>query len=221
MVFIITAKSNVILIIFFIFQHRISLKLSIFYYDVYTYYAEEYRLLKHDFILKRIATLLTVFLLIRTINAHELKFYTAPDLQTSCFSTTMKTSCLHNNYELGYLYYEKLPLSIYVIDTFFVKPPYRNRGIGTHLLQKTCQEIKKHGGRYILVQPGPFDLYNSEFRPAITNKNKKLEQLVCLYKKVGFHLAPQLLRMIAGFIYKLIRLDEDAQYLMINRSISH
>jgi GNAT superfamily N-acetyltransferase len=139
----------------------------------------------------------------------------------SYFTKTRRISAQHDNKELGYLYYEKLPLSIYVIHTFFVKPPYRNKGVGTHLLQKTCQEIKKLGGRYILVQPGPFDLYNTMFRSVITNKNKKLEQLVCLYKKVGFNLAPRLLRVIAGFIYKLIRLDEDAQYLMINRSISH
>lgn len=148
--------------------------------------------------------------------AHErIIFIKSKPEACSYFTKTTRATVQYASQELGYLYYEKLPFSIYVIHTFFVKPPYRNKGIGTHLLQKICQEIKNQGGIYIFVQPGPFELHNNEFRPVIINKSKKLEQLVHLYKKAGFNLAPPLLTMIAGFIYKLIRLHEDAQYLMI------
>lgn len=67
----------------------------------------------------------------------------------------------------------------------------------------------------IIIQPGPFDLENGEFKAISNNRSHKLEQLVRLYHKAGFNRAPWLLRTIAGFLYKVVRLDEDAHFLMI------
>ncbi|BDC34393.1 hypothetical protein Noda2021_03510 [Candidatus Dependentiae bacterium Noda2021] len=142
-------------------------------------------------------------------------YYVSQTVHKNWLSTTTKVAYYNNRKEIGHLYYEQLPLSIVVIHTFFVEPSYRNNGYGTCLLHMVCKEIKNGGARMIVIQPGPFEHVGQEFKPVTTNRSERLEQLVRLYTKVGFTVAPHILRYLAACVYKLARLDEDAHYLMI------
>lgn len=142
-------------------------------------------------------------------------YYISGPIHKNFFSTTTKAASYLYNEEIGHLYYERLPLSIFVIHTFFIKPIHRNKGHGTRLLEMACNEIKNKGARMIFIQPGPFEQVDQEFRAVTRDKLKKIELLIKLYTKVGFKSAPRVLRYFAAYVYKLVGLQEDAHYLMI------
>lgn len=132
------------------------------------------------------------------------------------FDTTKKITAHENGREIGYLYCEQFPLSLFVIHTFFIQKENRNQGHGTALLAYACHELKKAKARKIFIQPGPFERQGSVHLPvAPQERAQKIQALVRLYKRAGFVPAPHILSRCAGYLYRLVGIDEDAQYLMM------
>lgn len=129
--------------------------------------------------------------------------------------TVKKISYYHAQMELGSLYYERFPLGLSVIHSFWIQPKYRRHGYGLALLQFTCQQLQQQGVHWIFIQPGPFEQANGKplnIPPA--EKAQRLAAIIRLYQKAGFQPASRLLCWLARGLYPLLGIDEDANYLM-------
>ncbi len=130
--------------------------------------------------------------------------------------------CYVQDEEVGSLSYVKMPIfNTYVIDSFYVHPEYRNKGYGSALLNHACDYLKTMGATAIYLQPGPFNLekvpegYITTVRPTGELYEAKLQQLIAFYKKNQFHFTPKWATPIIWLLYKAMRIDENAEYLMV------
>jgi GNAT superfamily N-acetyltransferase len=139
------------------------------------------------------------------------------ELSKGWFYNETKISYVVDNSKVGSIYAVHLPRSNYILHTFFIAPQCRNQGYGTELLIYALNYLKQKDANKIFIQAGPFEIINDQCQNIAkgNERNKKLQQLVNLYKKVGFKLAPVSISKIAWLIYKVGGIDEDSKYLMI------
>jgi ribosomal protein S18 acetylase RimI-like enzyme len=132
---------------------------------------------------------------------------------TSVFSFEEKQISYYNDgQELGFLYFVKIMPHTYVIYSFYIFPEWRNRGYGTKLLLYACSIIKKAGGAKIFIQPGPFELDDSIINEV--SRKSRLQKLVRLYQRAGFHSAKWSIKKLAAMLYPKFDIVEDPSYLM-------
>lgn len=153
---------------------------------------------------------------LEAILEQEKQHFNIKTLNKNFLNTTKKITYYYQDQQVGYLYYERLPLSLFIVHTFFIRQENRNQGHGTALLQFACNKLKYVGARKIIIQPGPFEREGNKFIDVPTNeRTQRLDQLARLYKSVGFSPAPRIVRCLAKYLYKIINIDEDAHYLVI------
>ena len=132
------------------------------------------------------------------------------------FHTVRKISYYHAQTPLGDLYYERWPLGINVIHSFWIAPAQRRHGYGLALLQFACQHLTQAGAQRILIQPGPFEKRDGKivaFPP--TEKAQRLAAIIRLYRQAGFQPAAKWLTYLARGLYPLMEIDENAHDLMV------
>jgi len=151
-----------------------------------------------------------------TLSAQEKEFKSRV-VGNGLFDESTKISYLHDDKQVGCIVCTKLPLSFYILHSFFVDPEHRNRGYGSKLLAHACSEIDTQKPRTVFIQPGPFEYIDGEFSDIDepTEREEKLHRLAKLYARAGFRKAPRPLSLAAALLYKLIGLQEDASYLMV------
>ncbi len=167
---------------------------------------------------KRPLSYLLFFLCIFTLS-----FTQAPDFQHKVlkdmfYDTTTEITCYHHNKTVGYLQTTQLPFSMYVIHSFFVYPEYRNQGYGTKLLNYTCAHLHQRKARSLFIQPGPFEYSNDTFERITdpSERKAKMEQLIKLYTRAGFHTVSRPIASLVAIAYKCCGIPEDARYLMVS-----
>jgi GNAT superfamily N-acetyltransferase len=131
--------------------------------------------------------------------------------------TTQKITCYNGGEAIGYIYYEHLPLSFFVIHSFFIRRHNRCQGHGAALLEFTCHKLKEMKARNIFIQPGSFEHDDNGMLIIVPREERaeRLAAIIRLYERVGFHFAPRILSFCARYLYKLMGIDEDARYLMV------
>lgn len=133
------------------------------------------------------------------------------------FDETTEIGCFLDNTQIGTIEITRLPFSIYILHSFFVRAEYRNRGYGAELLSRACCQVEAKKPRSVLIQPGPFEITH-EGPVHITDPNERKEKtirLARLYRKFGFETVSKPVCLVVAVLYKIIGLPEDARYLMV------
>ncbi|HEV2600836.1 MAG TPA: GNAT family N-acetyltransferase [Candidatus Babeliales bacterium] len=149
-------------------------------------------------------------------SAEQNQRFDVKTINRNFLTTTKKITYYDGDQQIGFLFYEHLPLSLFVLHTGFIEHQHRNQRHGTALLQFTCNELKRAGARKIIIQPGPFEQRDNKLIniPA-HERSEKLQRLVQGYQRAGFSPAPRYVCCLARYLYKIIGIDEDADYLMM------
>jgi len=123
---------------------------------------------------------------------------------------------LNNKKEIGYIRSFEL-FRFAVLYDFFIFPEFRCKGYGISLLKFACENIRKNKNVTIFIQPGPFDMdaNNKILSFDVSERKKRMNQLITLYKKVGFFPVKNWVSKFASFCYWLSQLDENSDYLMV------
>lgn len=109
--------------------------------------------------------------------------------------------------------YSKIAPRWYALHTLYVHPNYRNQSIATALLAHTCQLLKHKGATAIFLQPGAFEVGNTQLSE--TTRHTRLPLLLNLYAKAGFKPASWLMIRCALALYQALGIPEDAHFLMV------
>jgi|GEM_PF-2232328 len=122
-----------------------------------------------------------------------------------------------DNEKVGFIAYDKIAIvPLYVIHSFYIYPPYRNKGYGRRLLNYACEHLKLHGANKIYLQPGPFELTEDGYIDnSVSSSEVQLQWLVNFYKKHQFVKTNKALSYCAALLYKCMHIDENADYLMV------
>jgi GNAT superfamily N-acetyltransferase len=120
---------------------------------------------------------------------------------------------------IGFISFTKVPLlKLYAIHSFYIYPPYRNRGHGKKLLVYTCDHVKKLGAQRIYIQPGPFEIVDGVCEKIVDETHRiKIQKLITLYKNAGFTFVNRFISRCAAIIYPILGISENAQYLMVKQ----
>lgn len=117
---------------------------------------------------------------------------------------------------IGFVSYTKMPIvPFYIIHSLYVHPQYRGQGYGKKLLLYVCDVIKKQDARRAYIQPGPFEIVNGCTVDVGALYKQKIQQFIELYKKCGFKSVSYPMTLLADMIYKIMDIQQDAQYLMV------
>lgn len=118
---------------------------------------------------------------------------------------------------IGFIRYTELPLSFYIVHSFFVYPAFRNQGNGDILFKYALSVLKARKARLLFIQPGPFDITNHKFYnlPCGKEREEKIKRLINFYRKNGFNYASWMYRKAAAVTYQLAQIEEDSRYLMV------
>lgn len=129
----------------------------------------------------------------------------------------VQITCRLQGEEIGSISYIKIPcLNYYVLHTFYIYPEHRNKGYGTQWLNYTCDYLQSIGATKIYIQPGPFEINNDEDSAALgRSRALTLQALINLYKKNRFVSAQNWMTPLIQLMYKGMRIDEKAEYLMV------
>lgn len=143
--------------------------------------------------------------------------FTHQVIEDGFFSNEAKITYFDDIDKLGFIFYTKMTMiNAYVIHTFFIHPKFRKRGYGKKLLAYTCEFLKRKGISKIYLQPGPFELENGRMVAVPDNEQKeRMKRLINMYKKAGFRKSNRLLSFIAKFLYGIMGIHEDSNYLMV------
>lgn len=155
-------------------------------------------------------------------NPHDLNFHERlfkhEIVSTATFTNETRISCYAKHNLIGFISYTKIPLlPYYAIHSFYVYRHYRKQGYGEALLAYACKTIKHNGGKRIYIQPGPFEIQNNTL-VAIDDPilcEQQLQNLLKFYQKRGFEYVYTCTALSAHLLYKLMGIDENAQYLMV------
>jgi GNAT superfamily N-acetyltransferase len=118
---------------------------------------------------------------------------------------------------VGFLFVYKIPASrAYVFYSLYVGNEHRNNGHGKTFLNRACDYMKDFGAKKIYIQPGPFEIVNGFIcGQDDAMKRGNMERLVRFYKRCGFKVAKKALRKIVFIAYRAMKIDEDADFLMV------
>lgn len=127
-----------------------------------------------------------------------------------------EVSIYNNNQKAGFLKIFSL-FGCAILYDLFIIPEFRLKGNGTKLLDYSNKYLKKNNIKYIFIQPGPFEIDENNKVITINNQEQKekVNQLIKLYKKVGFIPASNFIKKLASIYYTLSGIDENPNYLMI------
>jgi GNAT superfamily N-acetyltransferase len=101
---------------------------------------------------------------------------------------------------------------VYIIYDLYTLPEYRNNGYAKKLLTYVSQSCKHNNLCIIFIQPGPFELFVDSL--SSEEYDKQLQNIINLYKKVGFKPSSRIVKFIASFVYYVFQIHEDHSYLM-------
>ncbi len=141
----------------------------------------------------------------------EEQIFLEEDLPSLFFQNIKVRYQVHKKIRGSGCFQEILP-GTYIIYNFYIQPEDRNQGYGQDLLKYMCDQAQKRGASRIFVQPGPFELDR-----VLLNQDKEelLEKLLVFYEKESFQRASGFLKSVAGAFYSLIKINEDAHYLLV------
>jgi GNAT superfamily N-acetyltransferase len=139
------------------------------------------------------------------------------------FETTQSKQYAHfdihlynDKQHIGFVSYCKIALvPFYVIHNLYVYPQYRKQGYGKKLLIYVCDSIKNQGAKKAYIQPGPFEIIDGKTVGIDPLYKQEIKRLITFYQDYGFDNVGHTLSVIASFVYRLMNIDEDAQYLMV------
>jgi GNAT superfamily N-acetyltransferase len=139
-------------------------------------------------------------------------------ISTATFTNETRIICYVKQNLVGSISYTKIPLlPYYIIHSLFVYRQRRKQGHGEALLMHACDTIEHNGGTKIYIQPGPFEIQNNTM-VAINDPvifEQQLQNLLKFYQKRGFEYVSTCTALSAYVLYKLMRINENAQYLMV------
>ncbi len=139
-------------------------------------------------------------------------------LKSGWFTHTVKTNYIVDNQSIGFISSTKiLSKRVYVLYSFYIYPPCRNKGYGRELLIHTCSRLKRQGAKMIFIQPGPFELTESGNMKTLDADEyaARLKKLIAFYKSCGFKMVSGFLSPCASLLYKIIGIPEDSSYLHV------
>lgn len=128
-----------------------------------------------------------------------------------------KITYFHDDVPVGFLFVYKIPCSgSYVFYSVYVYPEHRNNGYGQACLNNACDYMKGFGAKRVYIQPGPFEIVDGRICfPDDETKKNNMEKLVRFYKRCGFKIAGKAIRKIAFIAYKVMKIDECSDFLMV------
>jgi GNAT superfamily N-acetyltransferase len=136
-------------------------------------------------------------------------------INKNSFAEDVKIELAVDSELVGYLGYTRLPLSYYIIHSFYIYPQFRAQGYGKKLLVYGCDVLKNCKPRKIFIQPGPFELVDGQMIDINGEEEQiALAKLVRLYGSVGFEPVSTWTVGVAFMLYKVLWIDEYAEYLM-------
>ena len=105
----------------------------------------------------------------------------------------------------------------YVFYSLYIYTEHRNNGYGEFFLNHSCDYIKSLGAKKIYIQPGSFEIVDNRIcKPDDETKKNNDKKLLRFYKRCGFKIAGKAARKIASMVYSLMKIDENADFLMVN-----
>jgi GNAT superfamily N-acetyltransferase len=125
--------------------------------------------------------------------------------------------CFLGDQKIGFICYTKILVAyFYVIHSFYIKPEDRNKGYGGKLLAYTCNHLRSLGAKKIYIQPGPFEEVNGVMHNIYDeSRASRIKRLIALYKRCRFQRVNKLISCGAQIVYKILGIDEDANYLLV------
>ncbi len=167
---------------------------------------------------------ISLFLILISLSSH---LYTSSDnccfehRQVSADSAQHEVQIKYfvNKQHVGSISFAKVPfINAYALHSLYVYPEYRNKGYGTQLLNHACDYLKSIDAENIYIQPGPFEVdEDGHLDRSLDSRESKLQRLVALYTKNQFHFTPKWATPIIWLLYKAMRIDENAEYLMVKK----